>query len=422
MRNIWQCFLILTTSCFQAHPISDDDSAEPCNCAPPPPGCETVSLESVESLEANTSTGFGAAQILEFVEGRRTESIYWFDPSQEVEPEQGLHQLSLTVSYQGDPIEVIKREPEYSEQYPMVLDCPDQMTIPVQVSLETDGGALKETFKTGLEVKSHLFASINKTLDLDSLVGDLSVAPSRPNCEFSPQISIYSSFTPYGISGSVGFLLECHLDNNVMSISSFSADWPSEDRYDYLTNKSRCGTFQQEVELDSALGNFSPADAIALVNSTQGLNLTSQDGTRTAVRLSFEAETDHACLILITPEQPGDTDPAPAGSCRIPGVLTLGNPDNAFQARYDSVGFFARPDLQGRLALVTVSFRVPATDTNKLFSKEVNRDSHEMLTSINFAPAEEGSQVSGELKPMLIPLPNDDQTQQQELATYIWSN
>jgi hypothetical protein len=147
-------------------------------------GCDEQ-VTDVE-LDAGTSLGFSANQVLAFAGGEHTVSLAWLDSNVEYGPESGRSEITLTL----EPLaaHLVDRSPssfsDGREEGPAIglatpLDgCRDSLRIDVRIGVTTQGGALAETVDTVIEAS-----------DVDFASGRFSIALGRSRAHSRPRRS-----------------------------------------------------------------------------------------------------------------------------------------------------------------------------------------------------------------------------------------
>lgn len=123
--------------------------------------------QALASLDAPTPLGISAQQVLDFSVGKRQDPLHWRalalggELTFATSPESGVTQLSTELRWANTPARWVVSVPEFPTGTDLdISDCPDRLEIDVQLSVESQNGALREAVNTTLVATSPYAARI----------------------------------------------------------------------------------------------------------------------------------------------------------------------------------------------------------------------------------------------------------------------
>jgi len=250
-------------------------------------------------LNEDSPLGFSAADILAFSEGTHEETIRW-NPYDGVAftPESGEQTITITVTRSGEPRFVLPKAPDDGTEE-LLVDieggCMSWVEVPVDVTVETSGGALDETFEGLLRSHHPLSASVFYfTPDPEELGGDFEVATSGEWEGFTlAQLTLNVRFSPYGVGGTFNGMLEKELGDAV--VGGAGGQKPYAD-----FGAGTCGDNADgfTVGLDDEIEGATVQDALDMFGADDEVELTWETGATTTSSMTFAPTTQGGCVLL----------------------------------------------------------------------------------------------------------------------------
>jgi hypothetical protein len=251
-------------------------------------------------LNEDSPLGFSAADILAFSSGTRQETIRWNPqlPGVALSPESGEQEVTITVTASGEPRFVQPKPRESNGAEDLLIDiedgCFSWVEIDVDVTVETSGGALDESFEGVLRAHSPLTSSIFYGPAPDELGGDFAVAVSGDFEGFTlAQLGLNIRFSPYGAGGTFDGLLEMSSGGAVTGgpggmkpFADFGAGTCGEDADGFT------------VGLDDEVEGATLQDALDMFAADDEVELTWENGATTTSSLTFAPATQGGCVLL----------------------------------------------------------------------------------------------------------------------------
>lgn len=290
--------------------------------------CEAGAMTPLE-LDEDSPLGFAMTDILAFAEGTHEEAIRWNpQPGLELSPESGQGSITIIVTASGAPRFVEPKQPEGGNaliDLPAVEGgCVSWIEIDVDVTVETSGGALDESFEAVLRAHDPRTASIYATLDPTKLGGDFTVDITGSELEGFTLTDLYfeARFSQYGAGGTFRGLLEHRSDD-----TDVAAGTGAEPFADF--GAGTCGENADgfTVALDDAIEGVTVQDALDLFNANGEVDITWETGAMTTSSLVFAPDTAGGCVLLDN-EQVGDL------TLLSDGTLTMVSADGRLDAAW----------------------------------------------------------------------------------------
>jgi hypothetical protein len=276
---------------------------------PTPGGSETGSLGGgycdadkrvLDGVDADTTLGFTAADILAFAQGAHVETIRWHDSFiATLGPEMGEHKVTITLNHEGGAVRLMTPKAAGSGSgIEPAIDigtvgggCQPWLEIDVKVAIATDGGALDEAFDATLRSRNALFATMFTHPDPEHLGGAFApVEILEPGFELA-QLDLSIGFTPFGVSGSFDGVFEMRTKDSVGAAAGGGAPFADFGR-------TGCKYNSFAVGFDDMVEGAAAQDVLDRIDAAQELAIDWDDGTRTNATLSFTPAGDGACVLL----------------------------------------------------------------------------------------------------------------------------
>jgi hypothetical protein len=269
--------------------------------------CRPV-VRRVEHVDEPTELGFSAIEVLNHLAGASASPLVWLAPRRNDQytlvygPERGASQLSLSV--EPAPGEILYRYRVPLDGAPEDTECePGHLEIPVEVTMQSQAGALDETFATTLEARESYRGSFHQTFDPGTLAGGLQFSElSSLDPERSFVLGPLTLEVVLWQGGSQGSL-RARVDSRY---AAESKKWrplpeaaPEPDALALWPSVEACDEPFQHLPSDAKLIGFSARDVLAALQARGNPELEWSDGSATLLRLDF-AEL-------------------PAGICQAPG-------------------------------------------------------------------------------------------------------
>jgi hypothetical protein len=261
--------------------------------------CEAGEMTPL-GLNEDSPLGFSAADILAFSEGTHEEAIRWNPQLSGVtlSPESGEQEITITVTASGEPRFVQPKPPENNGEEDLLIDiesgCASWVEIDVDVTVETSGGALDETFEGLLRAQSPLTSSIFYGPDPDELGGDFAVAVSGDFEGFTlAQLGLNVRFSAYGVGGTFNGLLQRVTGDAVTAgpggmkpFADFGAGTCGENADGFT------------VGLDDEIEGATVQDSLDMFGADDEVALTWETGATTTSTMAFAPATQGGCVLL----------------------------------------------------------------------------------------------------------------------------
>jgi hypothetical protein len=290
--------------------------------------CEETEVELDPS--AQTSLGFTAQSVLDFVVGEHSSSLAWLDATEEYGPESGRSEIALTVTPLGPPV-LVDREPRAasngdSEEGGLLLGeiyspCNDSIRIDVSIAVTTARGALDEVVETSIVANASDFAQGRFSLDLANLDGSFEATPTAPR---NTEITRSSLVAELGFStlGSVGAF---SLQSEFRSLDGQAVGQGGGGALAHFPADDYCGPAAVSVTAEQSVRGLSMAQALGALNATSPSQVRYQSGAPSELTLTFSSAETRVCAGFGEPAYGQDT--AGGMTLEFPGVATLSSAD-----------------------------------------------------------------------------------------------
>lgn len=309
--------------------------------------CEVVSRRPV-ALD-DRDLGFSARELLALIPAERSETLRW----QELDiatyaPEHGEQPLTLRITKTEAPPQLADYAGGKSGREGVEINlagttgCDDALELEVEVSLQTQGGALQERFRATLSAHSKEHARIFHRLDPRELDGSFAITEVQQPGFALTNIALTIELTRFGSSGELSPSFEKRsVDSLAQAAGGPLASWGLAD----------CGPAGTPVPLDAKVATFSASEVIALVNQAGTSKVDWSDGTSSDLTLHFTPAQDGACAVLVDRKYVLE---GKAGTLLIPGTLKAQSADDHIDAEWKVVTT-ARPNPSGALEQVAIA-------------------------------------------------------------------
>lgn len=272
--------------------------------------CGEVHRRPVQSADEELAPGLSERSLMELATGQWTERLYWNDSLELAAtgtvgfgPESGVTELSLTLTATGAPAEVVEHGAGWdagsggSGSLPGPNDpCAPALELPVEVKLDSSGGAFAERFETVVIAKSSKLARFDQTLPAADLAGALRFdLASREGTSLS-RLSFASTLSQHGSSGSAQPVWAVDAGGAGGSGGAVWTSTPGAGSLATWPAAGACNKGSVPVAPDSPGLVLSPQavlDALTTANSAQ---LEFPDGASYAATLSITHEGQAACI------------------------------------------------------------------------------------------------------------------------------
>lgn len=258
-------------------------------------GCDEQ-RHKLADFDEHTDVGT-ANQLLAYAETTFDAPISWKNASDgttyQVGPESGTGQLHISVTRGANAYQLTYTEKPASPDGSGgtidigVLCPPPALGVEAHVTVTTDGGALAESFDTMLRSSTEGVAQFEQPIDLDALMGSLTVSLSQSSAKLV-QTSLKATLTAQGTTGTLGGLLQVQYGTGPSSAVSASsaplAVWPEAEACRSISNTGEGLAVGVGDELLGVSGS-SAASALAFENTA----ITWRDGSSTQLTATVVA-------------------------------------------------------------------------------------------------------------------------------------
>ncbi len=315
-------------------------------------------------VEAQSSLGFSAAQLLARVEGEHVSPMVWAEALEEGDirvefnTTPGMAELRAVVRYLGGEVREVSSEPEESG---FTLGggaggCPDYLEVDVEIELVSDDGALAETLPATLRSWDPRFGKVDLELPLDALEGSLAVRTVEPAHARVVDPSLQLGLSQLGLSGGIEGGVELESGDAVGFGVLPIASWPTAER--------PCAPNEAAAKIDGAFGEFTAAEVLARINAVEGAKLSWSQGLDVAVESAFEIAAEHqgdpVCFRAI-PEDDG----LDVGQLHTRAEFSASAADGSMDGNFE-VEVYAEPAKDGSLGDVRIDIYAPYASTVEL--------------------------------------------------------
>ena len=189
-------------------------------------------MESVVRLDATTSLGFSAEQVLATALGTHQAPIRW----------DSIHDAAYDAQRDGAQVtfEISRGVGAITEQhYEPTMDgrrnslkwtpCEDRLSIPVDVDVRTTDGALNEQFRTNLLVLRSRTSTLTHKLDPTAMRGSLRLRMREGAERTVPFILLSTAISENNVSGSLipHYAYKSAAPDDVVAVEETLAHWGS---------------------------------------------------------------------------------------------------------------------------------------------------------------------------------------------------
>jgi hypothetical protein len=293
--------VLLVAGCSPAAVLQEEEPVFP--FLPAPSGCVSV-VERLEHLDQPSPLGFSAVEVLARVSGDSASPLVWLPPAQspayelDYGPERGVSNVRLNVAAaEGD---VLYRREVPASGAPEDLECaPAVLEVPVQVTIQSSGQALNETFRTQLRASTPYRAEFTQSLDPSSLGGGFqftNLSSLDPERSFSAgPLSLHVTLWEGGSQGSLQTFIQSAYAKPSAELRPrleppgeppSVAVWPSA---------QSCPEDSSSLPSDAPLLGFSVDDVLHALAKSGERELEWANGDTTALDLEFVTPASELC-------------------------------------------------------------------------------------------------------------------------------
>lgn len=258
-------------------------------------GCEEQ-RRKLADFDEQTDVG-SASELLDYAETTFDAPISWKNASDgstyQVGPESGTGKLHISVTRGANAYQLTYVEkPASADGSGATIDIgvlcpPPALGVEAHVTVSTDGGALAESFDTMLRSSTKGVAQFNQPIDLDALMGSLSVSFAQSSAKLV-QTALKATLSAQGTTGTLGGLLQVQYGSGPSSAVSASAAplavWPEAEA---CRGVSTTGEGLAVGAGDELLGVSGRSASSAL--AFEGTAITWRDGSATKLTATVEA-------------------------------------------------------------------------------------------------------------------------------------
>jgi hypothetical protein len=253
-------------------------------------------VQRIEHIDERTELGFSAIDVLGRVAGMSSSPLVWLEPPYNDEyslaygPERGTSSLNVRVAAADGAVLYHYRVPRLDA--PAGTQCdPGSLEIPIEVTLQSGGRALDETFVTALEASEPFRGHFVKTFEPGALAGGLvfeklsSLDPQRSFWlgPLTLEATLWEGGSQGSLRGSIGSdyakpskqprpLAAPALEPGALAL------WPSAEQ---------CESSWQALPSEAKLIGFSAREVVDVLRAASEQELDWADGSSTQLRLEF---------------------------------------------------------------------------------------------------------------------------------------
>lgn len=313
-------------------------------------GCQQGASREL-ALDEETPLGFAARDVLDIVEGTHQQTISWNEIEvASYEPEHGDQSLTIQIARQSAPrwVEYARTEsPMGGGLLGMVEDrCLPTLEVDLQVSVQSDEGALNEKFTTTLYTRSTDAVTLSFTETLEEIGGNLVFTPAQEGFMLD-MLYFDLEFTKDVARGEIRASFSRPENGAIFGMAGLKplATW----------GPAACAEGEALVRSDTQVANFSADDAIALIQSVSESTVTFADEPPSRVVFStFAPENEFACAYQSGTRGPVPTEKeGPKGTLSFAGSWNAVSDDGRINASWP-VLVRAVADDAGNLAAVSI--------------------------------------------------------------------
>ncbi len=202
-----KCLFLLSIGLFACSPDNGQVGEETLTC-------RVISTQNI-SLEENTSANFSAMDILLFSEGSHQAELQWADSSTST--------LTLNLDSVGGPTLLTREwldEDGNTSPFENLANCPTQIEIIMMATLQTEDGALDESWTVRLLAEDASEARFSRTLT--TINGSLNIASYAPEGDYNNHQAFLSlRLHPDGMDGAIDGQAESNIDPLIASAVNY---------------------------------------------------------------------------------------------------------------------------------------------------------------------------------------------------------
>lgn len=236
--------------------------------------------------------------VLARVTGEFTSTLRWPASGGAVNavPESGDVPVTIRVGYGGGPatyVQPVSSEGDLLD--PESSTCSARLEVPVDVNVQTAGGALNEQFTAVAAIEQYI-GEIRYRAPLRSLGGSLVLSPPLPEGNrrivLGPELDLFINVSELGTSGGLSVVVREITDG--VDTTNVPDDGSPLERFAMWPAVEDCSSLQLVAPLDRTFGGVSPRRVLEAV-ADQSVPFTWADGRSTALVLSPTPSTDAGC-------------------------------------------------------------------------------------------------------------------------------
>jgi hypothetical protein len=237
----------------------------------------------ISNPDQTTPLGFRATDIIAFAAGDSSSTIQWSSiPNVTFGPEAGRQSLSLNVAYGGGEVDYVRSLPKEGGG----ASCSDHLSIAVSVRLQTQGGALDETFDGKLTATTPFFATLTQPLDLEKLTGTFTVMSTTGSAQ---QLTVQAVLSALGTTGQLTSDIEVSTADSVGVTDVRYGVWPASD----ACKISGADSPGLPAALDVSIVSFTGQDGLNRFNTAgTALAMGWNDGSSSALSIAATPQGD----------------------------------------------------------------------------------------------------------------------------------
>jgi hypothetical protein len=291
------------------------------------------------ALDEDSPLGFSPNDILAFASGTHEDTIRWNAQAMvEYGPESGEGAITITITPKGTARHVEPAPPgsggtDIGGAAPAIdidSNCTSWIEIDVEVSVETEGGALDETFEAVLRAHTPITTSLYASFKADALEGSFEAEGTGGLAGFvlgGTQIGV--RFSTFGVSGSFhGWLTTSDTDGDSSERPAVGGGAPFA-----TIGAAACIGEGFAVGASDDVEGVTVQDALDMLSESAQIDITWEDNTTTSSSFAFAATTPGGCVLLDN-ETPGDL------TIVLDGTLSMASEDErldgAFEGRFEA--------------------------------------------------------------------------------------
>lgn len=251
------------------------------------------------ALDDDSQLGFSANDLLAFASGTHEEVMRWRMPMQgSIGPESGEGTITITLEPAGTAPRFVQPDDGSSSggAEPAVDliggGCEAWLEVDVNVTVETGGGALDESFEAVLRSRTADVAYVYVSPEPGELNGSFEASYDTPGFNLV-QLGLGITLTSFGTSGTFSGVFEMRSGDGATDGVATGAGGL------FATfGRAACADGGFAVGPDDEIEGMTTAEVLALVDATDSVELTWDDGATATSTLAFEPDDNGGCVQL----------------------------------------------------------------------------------------------------------------------------